>query len=283
MPRAHGDEGAMEETVLRTRRTLATLVIATVLPTGISAECIAPERDSSLAEIVQHVHDQGVRYVFVGERHGVGPVKRFAVDLANALLDSGLDVGLYVEGFRTDCPPQYESCWSLARTFNNMAFRTLLDESRAPVHPIDSPHGKKQRAASMAAAVAAGTEQVKVVLVGKSHVLYAGDGEAELWAYGGGLKFPDPGDVVESFPQREVLTFGLVTSRDIAAPYALRANGCAVDYVVTTLDTDRYWGTVADGVADDAVTTDTTTARTTDVDEVEAEVEIAEAAVTSSS
>lgn len=261
----------MEETTLRMRRTLATLVIAAVLPAGVDAACISPGRDSSLEEIVQRVHDQRVRYVFVGERHGVGPVKRFAVDLANALLDSGLDVGLYVEGFRTNCPPQDETCWSLARAFNMLAFRTLLDESRATVHPIDPPNGM-ERAVRMAAAIAEGTEEVRVVLVGKSHVVHAGDGEAELWVYGGGLKFPDPGDVVEVFPPHDVLTLGLETSRDVAAPYALRESGCAVDYVVTTLDTGQYWGTLADAAPDEPATLDepaTADAPVSDADEAE--------------
>lgn len=255
----------MEEAALRTRRTLATLVLVALLPASVDAECVSPGRDSSLEEIVQRVHDQRVRYVFVGERHGVGPVKRFAVDLANALLDSGLDVGLYVEGFRTNCPPQDESCWSLARAFNMLAFRTMLDESRATVHPIDPPDGN-ERAATMAAAIAEGTEEVRVVLVGRSHVLHAGDGEAELWVYGGGLKFPDPGDVVEVFPPQEVLTLGLKTSRAVAAPYALRESGCAVDYVVTTLDTGQYWGTRADMAAGEPATPD---APASDADEVE--------------
>lgn len=268
----------MEETALRTRRTLATLALLALLPVSVDAECVSPGRDSSLEEIVQRVHDQRVRYVFVGERHGVGPVKRFAVDLANALLDSGLDVGLYVEGFRTNCAPQDESCWSLARAFNMLAFRTLLDESRATVHPIDPPDGKG-RAARMAAAIAEGTEEVRVVLVGKSHVLYAGDGEAELWVYGGGLKFPDPGDLVEVFPPQEVLTLGLETSRDVATPYALRETGCAVDYVVMTPDTDQYWGTLAEAApATEAADASDTPA----ADAGEVEVEVADVAAMSS-
>lgn len=261
----------MEEAALRTRRTPATsalVALVALLPASVDADCASPGRDSSLEEIVQRVHDQRVRYVFVGERHGVGPVKRFAVDLANALLDSGLDVGLYVEGFRTNCAPQDESCWSLARAFNMLAFRTLLDESRATVHPIDPPDGKG-RAARMAAAIAEGTEEVRVILVGKSHVLYAGDSEAELWVYGGGLKFPDPGDVVEVFPSREVLTLGLETARDVAAPYALRENGCAVDYVVTTRDTDQYWGGSLAEAAPAAEATDTSDTQAADAGEVE--------------
>lgn len=249
----------MEETALRTRRIMTTLALAAVLPASVGAVCVPPERDSSLDDLVQRVHDTQVRYVFVGERHGVGPVKRFAVDLANALLDSGLDVGLYVEGFRTNCKPQDETCWSLARAFNMLAFRTLLDESRAPVHPIDPPDGK-ERAARMAAAIAEGTEEVRVVLVGNSHVLYAGDGDAELWVYGGGLKFPDPGDVVEVFPPQEVLTLGLETSPELAAPYALRESGCAVDYLVMTLDTGQYWGTLADAAEGELAASETPTA-----------------------
>lgn len=233
------------------RRTLAILAVAAVLSPSVHAACVAPGRTSSLEEIVRRVHDEQVRYVFVGERHGIGPVKKFAVDLANALIDSGLDVGLYVEGFRTNCRRQDDSCWSLARAFNMLAFRMLLDESKATVHPIDPPEGRA-RAAKMAAIIADGSEDVKVVLVGKSHVLHAGDGEAELWVYGGGLKFPDPGDVVEVFPPQEVLTLGLETSGDVDSPYALHESGCGVDYVVMTRDTGQYWGTLADAVPTEA-------------------------------
>lgn len=270
----------MEETALRMRRTLAVLAVAAVLSPSAHALCVPPGRATSLDEIVRRVHDERIRYVFVGERHGVGPVKKFAVDLANALIDSGLDVGLYVEGFRTNCPPQDDSCWSLARAFNMLAFRTLLEESEATVHPIDPPGGRR-RAAKMAATIAEGSETVRVVLVGKSHVLYAGNREAELWVYGGGLKFPDPGDLVEVFPPQEVLTLGLETSGDVDSPYALEESGCGVDYVVTTRDTGGYWGTFANadvvaeaeeepGSATDAPTSDAS------------EVDVAEVAAMSS-
>jgi hypothetical protein len=100
-----------------------------------------------------------------GERHAVGPVKRFAVDLAHELADRGHDVGLYVEGFRTDCLRADAACDSLARLFNAEAFRRLLDESRVPVHAIDPPE-EDRRAARMAAAIAAGPETIRIVLVG---------------------------------------------------------------------------------------------------------------------
>ena len=225
------------------RRALAALVLACAFPAYSDSSCVSSERSSSLGEIVARVHAGEVKYVFVGERHGVGPVKKFAVDLANALVESGEDVGLYVEGFRTDCPPRDGSCWSLARAFNGEAFRTLLDESKASIHPIDPPE-RDRRTARMAARIAKGREAVRVVLVGKSHVVYAGDHEAEHWVYGGGLRFPDPGDLAEAFPRQEVLTIGLETSEEGVPSYALRLGGCGVDYVVTTEPTRDYWGTV---------------------------------------
>ncbi|MGH9380141.1 MAG: hypothetical protein ACRD2Z_05965 [Thermoanaerobaculia bacterium] len=227
------------------RRTLIALLLSAVLPASAHADCVEPQRASSLDEIVVRVHEEQLKYVFVGERHGVGPVKKFAVDLANALVWSGLDVGLYVEGFRTNCPPGDDTCWSLARAFNMLAFRKLVDESWAPVHAIDPPEGWR-RAAKMAATIAEGPEAVKVVLIGRSHVVHAGDPDAEVWVYGGALKFPDPGDVVKKFLRQEVLTLGLETSRGSVPPYSLLRSGCGVDYVVMTENTGQYLGTLAD-------------------------------------
>lgn len=224
---------------------VVSLSLLSAVPAYGGPSCEPSGRASSLGEIVSRIDAEGVKYVFVGERHGVGPVKKFAVDLANALVESGHDVGLYVEGFRTDCPPRDDSCWTLARAFNGEAFRTLLDESKASIHGIDPPE-RDRRSAKMAAAIAEGKEAVRIVLVGKSHVVYAGDHEAELWVYGGSLKFPDPGDLAEAFPRQEVLTIGLETSEDCFPSYTLRRGGCGVDYVVTTEPTRDYWGTNAD-------------------------------------
>lgn len=210
------------------------------LPLPSHASCVPADQASSLEEIVTRVHAEQIKYIFVGERHGVGPIKKFAVDLANALVDSGLDAGLYVEGFRTTCPPRESSCWSLAQTFNGDAFRALLEESKVSVYGIDPPE-RDRRAARMAATIAAGREAVRVVLVGKSHVVHAGDLDAELWVYGGGLRFPDPGDLAEAFPRQEILTIGLETSRDTLSSYALHRSGCEVDYVVTTEPARDYW------------------------------------------
>lgn len=231
------------------RRALVALAIAGCLPAlpahGSGSACVPSDRGTSLAEIVARIDAEEVKYVFVGERHDVGPIKKFVVDLANALVESGHDVGLYVEGFRTGCPPADDSCWSLARAFNARAFRTLVDESKASIHAIDPPE-RDRRTARMAAAIADGPEAVRVVLAGRSHVVFAGDLEAEHWVYGGQLKFPDPGDLAEAFPRQEVLTIGLETSKGSVPSYSLRLSGCAVDYVVTTEPTRDYWGAVID-------------------------------------
>lgn len=192
-----------------------------------------------MTEVAERVEREGRRYLFVGERHVVGPVKRFAVDLAHELADLGHDVGLYVEGFRTDCPPSDASCDSLARLFNAEAFRRLLEDSRVPVHPIDPP-GDDDRAARMASAIGAGQEAVRVVLVGKSHVTHAGDPGAEIWVYGGGMRYSDPGDVAEAFPREESLVFVLDTAEAAAVPYSLRAGGCGADYTLITADSVAY-------------------------------------------
>ncbi len=213
------------------------LLAGPAAPAG--AACVSAGSVASLEEIVERLVVEGRRYVFVGERHGVGPAKRFAVDLANALVERGHDVGLYVEGFRTDCPPRDRACRHLARDFNAEAFERLLAESKAPVHAIDPPE-RRRRAARMAEAVAAGGEAIRIVLLGRSHVVFAGDPEAELWVYGGGLRYPDPGDVVEAFPPEQVLTLALETDGAVVEPYSVRVDGCLADYSLATPDTGAY-------------------------------------------
>lgn len=187
----------------------------------------------SLDPIVSRIESEGRRYIFIGERHGDGAAKRFAADLANALDSFGYDVGLYVEGFRTDCAPDDASCPSLARLFNAAAFRDLLSNARVPVHPIDPPQ-RDGRAGRMAAAIAAGSEAIRVVLIGRSHVVHADDPGAELWVYGGALRYPDPGDVVKAFPRERTLTVALDDSERSAseATYSLRRDGCRADYAL---------------------------------------------------
>jgi hypothetical protein len=216
------------------------LVLAAALSTSSHATCVTPGRLASIEEIVDRVHAENLKYVFVGEQHAVGPVKRFAVDLANALAATGDDVGLYVEGFRTDCRPDDQACPSLARLFNQPAFLTLLAESKAKVHAID-PVEDDARASRMAATISAGEEPIRVVLVGLVHVLHAGDDRANLWIYGGGMRYPDPGDLVESFPRRESLTVSLETADVEDGPYRLLHNGCGADYVLAAPATRDYW------------------------------------------
>jgi hypothetical protein len=195
----------------------------------------------SIAEIIAKLAGDGEpTYLFVGERHQVGAVKRFVVDLANALVERGFDVGLYVEGFQTGCSPDDSTCWSLARAFRADAFHRLLEGSRAPVHPIDPPD-RRDRTRRMAEVIAAGSEAVRIVLVGNSHVLHAGDPDAELWVYGGGIRYPDPGDLVEAFPRERTLTFALrraTLGGDV--PYLVWADGCAADYSLFTGYSSEY-------------------------------------------
>jgi len=192
-------------------------------------------------QIVQRVASEHLAYLFVGELHSDGPVKRFAVDLTNALVDHGYDVGLYVEGFRTDCSPTDPSCHSLARIFDDGAYLELLKDSRAPVHPIDPPQSR-DRAALMAKTIADGPESIRVVLIGNSHVLYAGQPEARLWVFGGGMLYLNPGDVVEAFPRLRSLTFGLqeVTEVSGGVPYSLRAGRCGTDYTLLAAAARAY-------------------------------------------
>ena len=222
------------------RRLLLALLLTAALTPSAHSACPAGERAASIPEIVARVRAHGIRYVFVGEQHGSGPVKRFAVDLANALAEKGDEVGLYVEGFRTDCDPADGSCENLARLFNPAAFHTLLAESRISVHAID-PVENDRRVARMAATIGAGVEPIRVVLVGSVHVLHAEDDGAELWIYGGGMRYPDPGDLVETFPRSEYLTVGLETADVADAPYRVIESGCSTDYVLAAPNTRDYW------------------------------------------
>jgi len=201
--------------------------------------CLPSGSTVTVEQVVRHLEDDGIRYVFVGENHGSGPAKRFAVELVNRLVDRGHDVGLYVEGFRTDCDPPDDSCRTLARLFNASAFSKLLGESRAPVRPLDPPE-RDQRAVRMAATIAGGAESIRVVLVGKTHVAHAEDPEAELWIYGGGLRYPNPGDLVEAFPRAESVTVVLEPVDAVDGTYALRADGCKADYALVAPATSAY-------------------------------------------
>jgi len=203
------------------------------------ALCPTVDQATSIEEVVARVEIEGLQYIFVGERHGNGPVKRFAVDLANALMERNYDVGLYVEGFRTDCSPRDERCLCLASAFNRPAFLSLLEQSQAPVHPIDPPE-RDRRAARMAARIAEGPESIRIVLVGLSHVLYAGDPEGRVWTYGGAMQYPDPGDVAEAFPRDKCLLFGLETDKTAVAPYHLHQSGNGTDYLLVTRGTGDY-------------------------------------------
>ena len=204
--------------------------------------CTPSNQTLSFEELVARVETEGRRYVFVGERHGIGPVKRFVVELANALDARGHQAALYVEGFRTDCPPSDESCWTLARWFNPDAFGTLLEEARVPVHALDPPE-RDARALRMAATIASGSEPIRIVLVGGSHVRFAGDPRAEVRVFGGAVGFPDPGDVVEAFPRARSLTIGLETAPPPAhaTGSGLRVDGCEYDLVLSTPESPDYW------------------------------------------
>jgi len=241
---------AVTTTILLGRRrpspTLAALALPAfvlgVLPAPSPADDCAPSNEAvSLEELVARVEGDGLRYVFVGERHGSGPVKRFAVELANALDDRGRDSALYIEGFRTNCAPSDAACWSLARWFNPDAFGTLLEEARVPVRPLDPPE-RDARGLRMAETIAAGSESVRVVLVGRSHVRFAGKDQAEVRVFGGAVRFSNPGDVVEAFPRSESLTIGLVTSqtRDDSESRLL-VDGCEFDLVLSTAESRDYW------------------------------------------
>jgi hypothetical protein len=193
----------------------------------------------SIEEVVDQVASRGVRYVFVGERHESGPPKRLAVDLANALVDRGHDVGLYVEGFRAGCSVEDSACHRLAELFNVTAFAALAGDSLAPVRPLD-PEQSDDRAARMAATISAGREAIRIVLVGRSHVVHASDPEAELWVYGGGMRYADPGDLVEAFPREESLTLVLETSEAVTSAYSLLVDGCLADYRFVAPATGAY-------------------------------------------
>lgn len=213
----------------------AAVAVASDLP------CSSSGSRATIDEIVGRVESDGVKYIFIGERHGIGPPKRFAVDLVNALVDRGYDVGLYVEGFRTDCLPGDVSCHRLARIFNLEAFSTLLSESRAPVRPLDPPE-RDRRAARMALTIAQGNESIRVALVGNSHVVHAENPEAELWVFGGGMKYADPGDLVEAFARTDYVTLAFEASDAALEGYVLRQDGCKADYELLAPVTGAYWG-----------------------------------------
>ncbi len=191
----------------------------------------------SVDVIVTRIERQGVRYVFVGERHDARAPKRLAVELVNRLVGRGHDAALYVEGFRTDCDPGEPSCRSLASRFNGPAFAELLAHSRAPVRPLDPP-ARHQRVARMAATLSSGTETVLVVLVGNAHVLYAGQPDAELSIFGGGMRYPDPGDLAESFPRNHSLTLAYESAHGSVGQFAVRPDGCKADYLLAELEGD---------------------------------------------
>ncbi|HEX9638499.1 MAG TPA: hypothetical protein VGB99_13255 [Acidobacteriota bacterium] len=224
---------------LSLRGALAALTALVGAPSWAGALCLSSGRTASVEEIVDRVTGEYRKYIFIGERHWVGPVKRFAVDLANALVDRGYDVGLYVEGFREGCMPQDDPCWSIARAFNERAFLRLLEESKAPVHAID-PSQPEHRAGPMAERIAGGTESIRIVLVGTSHVVHAEDPTAEVWIFGGAMKYANPGDVAEAFPRDQYLTLDLALIEDVAGSYALLQDGCAADYVLATRSTRQY-------------------------------------------
>lgn len=218
--------------------------LAALATTAAAALC-GPGIDATLDDVLTRVERDRPHYLFIGERHAVGPVKKFTVDLVNGLVDRGLDVGLYVEGLSTRCPPRALGCSRLASLFNPEAFRSLLDESRAIVHPIDPP-SSRDRAASMAAAIQWGSEDVRVVLAGNTHVRFAGRPDVTLPIFGGGALYPDPGDLAEAFPLRDTLTFVLETTSDLVRDegafdeYSVVAEGCEADYAVRTRSTRVY-------------------------------------------
>jgi hypothetical protein len=101
----------------------------------------------------------------------------------------------------------------------------------------------------MAESIAWGSEEIRVVLVGNTHVLHAGNPDAMVPIFGGGVLYPDPGDLAEAFPRQEILTFRLETTSDeIEAyaliadgeSYALLADGCDADYAIRTRPTPLY-------------------------------------------
>lgn len=207
------------------------------LAAGLAASprsCLPSGSTVTVEEMVRRLEQGGIKYVFIGESHASVPPKRLAVELTNRLVERGHDVGLYVEGFRTDCASADDTCRSLARLFNEGAFSTLLAESRAPVRPLDPPE-RDRRAARMAATIAGGTEAIRVVLVGSTHVIHAQDPNAELWIFGGGMRYPDPGDLVEAFPSGDSVTIVL----EDGDAQALRADGCKADYALVAPATTR--------------------------------------------
>lgn len=220
-------------------RVLAALVALGFSASLLWASCPSDGAPASLDQLVDRVETEVLAFAFIGERNGFGPVKRFAVDLANRLAERGHDVGLYIEGFRVVCALDDAGCNRLATAFNGEVYRRLVDHSRAAVHPID-PVGSDDRASQMAGAIAAGRERFRVVLIGRTHVILAGNPEAEHTVFGGGSRYPDPGDVAEAFPREVGLTIGLETVDHVEGPYDLRVGGCGTDYVLYTERTGSY-------------------------------------------
>jgi hypothetical protein len=208
-------------------------------PAASSESCSRPGPAVTVDEVVAQLEERGLKYVFIGENHRSGLPKSLAVELTNRLVDRGYEVGLYVEGFRTDCPPGDESCPTLARLFNAEAFSKLLSESRAPVRALDPPEPDR-RAQRMAATIASGREAIRVVLVGSTHVAHAEDPAAELWIFGGAVRYPNPGDLVEAFPRGESLTIVLEAGSDPEEAYTLRIDGCRADYALVASNTSAY-------------------------------------------
>ncbi len=216
------------ELIDRYRAVLVGLALLSGAPVVAATTCQSSGPVTSVRELAERVQREGVRFVFIGEEHGAWAPKRFAVELLDRLTASGLDAGLYVEGFRTDCRPFTGGCRDLARLFNPQAFGYLLSEVGVKVHPIGPP-GRDRRVERMATAIAEGHETVRVVLVGRTHVVHAGDPHAVHWVFGGGMSYPDPGDLAEAFPREASLTVVLDDDADV---WELRGDGCRADYLL---------------------------------------------------
>jgi len=218
---------------------VAWMILALAVPAKANPPCVDQDSPASIDDIVDRIERERLKYVFVGERHGIGPAKRFVVDLVNRLVESRKNTGLYVEGFRTDCAPRDPTCGSLAWIFNSQAFSALLDYSQAPVHALDPPE-RNARATLMATTIGQGTETIRVALVGNSHVVFADHPEAEYLVWGGAVRYSNPGDLVEVFPRTESLTLALEIVENLEVPYALQVGGCRADYRLLVAPTTAY-------------------------------------------
>jgi hypothetical protein len=217
---------------------LMTPLVLSTSTAGLAEPCADTGPPATVDEVVSRLEENELKYVFIGENHSSGSPKRLAVELTNRLVDRGYEVGLYVEGFRTDCPPGDDTCPTLARLFNAEAFSKLLTESRAPVRALDPPE-MDRRAQRMAATIASGQESIRVVLAGRTHIVHAEDPAAEVWIFGGAVRYPDPGDLVEAFPRGESLTI-VFDGDDAGESFGLRVDGCRADYalVASTVSAD---------------------------------------------